>query len=227
MIGIHKNREFEVYGVTFSGVFDLINLTHLKSPKNGVYVGLKFESANIYDGEELVDTDLRHLFVFAKSADELALKMKSVNKVSGVNPHQVARDISPVVYWSWKSHIMHISDCPDVHIPALAPTTIKKATLMQQIANIFTNAFVDDSANDFDKENEAHNSHKKQPARNAKPLTAQMSDWVKGMFANDEDDDADFNENESATHESKKAKQPFYSRVVASLYGHTPDSCSI
>ena len=30
MIGIHKTREFEVYGVKFSGVPDLINLTHLK-----------------------------------------------------------------------------------------------------------------------------------------------------------------------------------------------------
>jgi hypothetical protein len=189
MIGIHKTREFSVYGVTFAGVSDLINFAHLKEPKNGVYVGLKFMPIKMYDDKYLVDIDLQHLFVFAKSADELAVKMKSVNMVSGVHPQWVARNISPVAYWNWKSYIMQISDCDDVDIPKLANHPVKKVSLATKIANALVKSFEADPADeDFTTPKAQPRDYlKEKTPKVKKSFTSKMAQFVKDLISEDED----------------------------------------
>lgn len=119
MIEVNKERKIEIYGVCFSGVSELKKVALSKNPKNGVYVGVKMERYPCFDSSDYAYENRYYThFVFARSKEELKLKLDALNnleKHKGIDKRESI--LAPMVYWNGDTNDpMVVPECDEIFV---------------------------------------------------------------------------------------------------------------
>lgn len=122
---IDKNRKIIVFGVSFSGVDEIMMYARKNEPKEGVFVGVDSQAYPCFDSSDYAYENRRFWnFIFAKTQAELNDRLVALENIKvGGNYNKLACDLNPMVYWGGDTASpMNVGECEDIVIPAVLPS---------------------------------------------------------------------------------------------------------
>lgn len=122
---IDKNRKIIVFGVSFSGIDEIIMYAMRNKPKAGVFVGEDSHAYPCFDSSDYAYENRRFWnFIFAKTQVEVKDKLDALENIkTGGNYNKLACDFYPMIYWGGDmTSPMEIGECEEIVIPAVMPS---------------------------------------------------------------------------------------------------------
>lgn len=100
-VNVAHNQTIMVFGVNFHGVEEIKECALKGIPKKGVYVGEDSQHYPCFDSSDYAYENRYYWnFVFAKSKEELEIKMKHLREMENKgNYKKLSEELAPMLYW--------------------------------------------------------------------------------------------------------------------------------